>query len=546
MPDTHDAASAHSHHGLFGYPENTEEILSNPKNVDSFLRQKKSKEAQDVLQRLRILDEVIPQIVWTADPDGYQDYFNRHWFSYTGLTPDETYAGKSALHPDDFPHYVERWTTALRTGEAYEAEYRFRRASDGAYRWHLVRGVPIRNTAGKIVKWLGTFTDIHEQKQTQENLATVNRQLATEIERSWLSERRNRANLERLKNVIAIMPTGAIVADEEGRILHMNERCRTIFSISETQEEWTGRSLQDFFGAAEKVVEDCLTFRALCADLKTRSDMGDTKTELLLRDERIVVFENLPIIESGDARGHLLLFQDVTKERRIDTAKSEFMSLASHQLRTPLTSIRWALEWLGNQGAEEGVVAEILRDARRSASHMADSINMMLFISRVEADDLSLEYADVDIRKLLEELLSRYESNCRKKNLNVLLEAAAPSNVRTDRKLLEEILENLVTNAIKYSLDGGRIAVRASPVPDGLRIDVTDHGLGIPKAQHDKVFKKFFRAENVLSVATEGTGLGLYLASSLSKLLGGSLSFVSAEGAGTTFSLVLPRTAESS
>lgn len=120
-------------------------------------------------QRLRFLADAMPQIVWTARPDGGLDYFNHRWYEYTGLTFEQTrdWAWQSVLHPDDIANCLELWRRSVQTGEPYEVEYRFRRSFDGAYRWHLGRGLPMRNAEGKIALWVGTCTDIDDQKRIE-------------------------------------------------------------------------------------------------------------------------------------------------------------------------------------------------------------------------------------------------------------------------------------------------------------------------------------------------------------------------------------------
>ncbi len=130
-------------------------------------------EAESSERRYRTLAEAIPQIVWTARSDGFVDYYNHRWFEYTGLTEQQTYRHEgwaAVVHPDDLPVAREHWRRAFHTGETYDVECRFRRAADGAYRWHLGRAVPLRDSDGQIVKWLGTCTDIEEQKRSSEDL----------------------------------------------------------------------------------------------------------------------------------------------------------------------------------------------------------------------------------------------------------------------------------------------------------------------------------------------------------------------------------------
>ncbi|HYJ45452.1 MAG TPA: PAS domain S-box protein, partial [Pyrinomonadaceae bacterium] len=126
-------------------------------------------------ERYRYLADAMPQIVWTARADGHVDYYNQRWFEYTGLTIEETqgWGWQRVLHPDDLQPCLRRWARAVETGEDYEIEYRFRRASDGAYRWHLGRAVPARDEDGAILKWFGTCTDIDDHKRAEEALRFI-------------------------------------------------------------------------------------------------------------------------------------------------------------------------------------------------------------------------------------------------------------------------------------------------------------------------------------------------------------------------------------
>ena len=127
---------------------------------------------EDSERQLRALADAIPLIVWTAKPNGEVDYYNRQWELYTGLSTEQTYGWGWApvIHPDDLQACIDRWTQAFMSGEPYETEYRFKRGSDGSYRWHLGRAIPFRNEAGEITKWLGTGTDIDDQIRAKEQL----------------------------------------------------------------------------------------------------------------------------------------------------------------------------------------------------------------------------------------------------------------------------------------------------------------------------------------------------------------------------------------
>ena len=158
---------------------------------------------RDSEARYRFLADSMPQIVWTTEPDGNVDYFNQRWCDYTGMTLDETrgWHWGTVLHTDDLQNCVEIWTRSLTTGNPYEVEYRFKRAFDGMYRWHLGRGLPRRNAAGEIIQWVGTCTDIDDFKQTQTALMRLNEELETRVNARTAELARSNTELEQFAYV---------------------------------------------------------------------------------------------------------------------------------------------------------------------------------------------------------------------------------------------------------------------------------------------------------------------------------------------------------
>ena len=169
--------------------------------------------------------DAMPQIVWTANPDGWLDYYNQHWVDYTGMSVEQTqgWGWGPVLHPDDLQQCIDVWTHSVRTGAAYEVEYRFKRASDGQYRWHLGRALPVRDEQGLILKWFGTCTDIQDQKEAQAlvertvaerttELAQANAQLRKQIEERRKIHERQLQDTQRLNQIIA---TQSVLATAE-------------------------------------------------------------------------------------------------------------------------------------------------------------------------------------------------------------------------------------------------------------------------------------------------------------------------------------------
>jgi PAS domain S-box-containing protein len=169
---------------------------------DELLVRRQAEESlEEARNHYRFLAETIPQIVWTARPDGWLDYYNQRWFEYTGMTLEQTqgWGWGPVLHPDDLQNCVDVWNKAVRNGEPYEIEYRFKRASDGVYRWHLGRALPFRDVEGRIIKWFGTSTDIDDKKRAEEALLESQTELEARVNLRTVELRGANADLQRAK-----------------------------------------------------------------------------------------------------------------------------------------------------------------------------------------------------------------------------------------------------------------------------------------------------------------------------------------------------------
>lgn len=249
-----------------------------------------------------------------------------------------------------------------------------------------------------------------------------------------------------------------------------------------------------------------------------------------------------PLTEKGRVFGAILVLQDVSEERRLDYLKSEFITLASHQLRTPLSALRWYVELIGDENGglsedQKGYVKEMGVSLKR----MANLLDSLLRASQMEEGGLGLSLADTDLNQLISETDEDFRSIAKEKGIS--FSASLPEAVvtaRTDATLLRIVLQNLLSNATKYTDKGSHITLILEAAPAGYAISVTDEGMGIPVAEQKRVFQKFFRAKNVRQMDTDGNGLGLYITKSIVERLGGTISFESKEGKGTTFTVSFP------
>lgn len=240
----------------------------------------------------------------------------------------------------------------------------------------------------------------------------------------------------------------------------------------------------------------------------------------------------------------LLTLVDITKQKQIDQAKTEFVSLASHQLRTPISSMKWNIELLHSKKSGElnekqhKYLAKIERGVQRMDTLIRDFLN----VSKLELGTYAVQKKQTSMTGILQNALSEQDENIAAKRL--ILETELDKTVDTliaDEKLLLMIIGNLVSNAVKYTPEGGAVTIRTAGNERRVTFTIADSGVGIPKEEQDKLFSKLFRASNARENVPDGTGLGLYIVKHAVTLLGGDISVDSEENVGTVFTVVLPR-----
>ncbi|MBU2260294.1 hypothetical protein KKC44_06885, partial [Patescibacteria group bacterium] len=291
--------------------------------------------------------------------------------------------------------------------------------------------------------------------------------------------------------------------------------------------------------------DDHPMIRAL-KERKIQNASANEHMNVICKDDTLVPINYVvtPLLEDGKVLGAVAVMQDVTEERRVDYIKSEFISLASHQLRTPLSTFQWYLELFStDETAKEftNIQKDSIREMERASKRMTDLIETLLHAARLEGGVISPKIQKVEIVGFLNDIASEFRSIAKDAQIPCSISIPQePLEIETDPILLHVVLQNLFSNAVKYTKEGGKVSITLEKNKEAITISVKDTGMGIPKDEQPRIFERLFRARNVQTVDTGGSGLGLYISKMVAENMGGELSFVSEEGKGTTFTLALP------
>jgi PAS domain S-box-containing protein len=239
----------------------------------------------------------------------------------------------------------------------------------------------------------------------------------------------------------------------------------------------------------------------------------------------------------------LVTLVDIHEQKELERIKTEFLSLASHQLRSPLSNLKWYIDFLltrrSKQMTEE--VQGYLHKMYRRNADMAELVNTLLNLSRIEMGRIKIEKETADITEIAKSVVEELESEATEKKIALETAYSGDTVMETDRKLVRIILQNLLSNAFRYTLEGGSVQLRILASSSKVRMEVEDTGVGIPPDEQNNIFSKLYRATNAKKIEANGNGIGLYMCKELVENMGGEISFMSKEGEGTTFFVDLIR-----
>lgn len=345
---------------------------------------------KEVKDNFQSLVETIPQILWTAQPDGRIDYYNKRWYDFTGLNIRESLADDSwskVLHSDDIQNAMRLWRDSVKKGKPYEIECRLKDGKNDVFRWFLGKAVPIKGENGKVRKWFGSMTDIDAQK-------------------------------------------------------------------------------------------------------------------------------------------------------KVESRKDEFISIASHELKTPITSLKGFSQIVGKYVKKDKGVEKYLDRMDAQIDRLSILVNELLDVSKVQSGKLDLKREYFRIDQLIEEVVEEVQHAAEYHKIKI--KGKIGKEILADKYRVGQILVNLITNAIKYSPHAKQVLVNRKLKEGKIFISIKDFGIGISKRDLPRLFDRFFQASSRIRQSFSGLGLGLYISSEIAKRHSGKIEVKSKKGEGSTFILVLP------
>ncbi|MDD2716288.1 MAG: ATP-binding protein [Candidatus Wallbacteria bacterium] len=353
-----------------------------------------------------------------------------------------------------------------------------------------------------------------------------------------LNERKHQSSIE-LSTVLDGIAEGIIITDFDNRILHINEQAVRLFDPSKSPLSFQGKPFNEIVGIEEL---EGLIFHTFNNPEKV------LEKEIILNlpnRGRIFLLSKTRIMEDslGDPIGVVTVLRDTTMEKELEEEKNFFISCISHELRTPLTSIKGyisliLMERFGKLPEEYRNFSGVIL---RQCNNLIRLINNILDASRLQSNDLRLEYELINFPEFLRQLSENFKSLALEKKISVSEEFSTPlTEFVCDREKLESIFVNLVGNAIKFSPEGSKVVIKVLRRDEGkLFFSVRDFGCGIPDKYREKIFRKFYQIETGLNKSAKGTGLGLYIVHDIITKMGGQIWLESRVGVGSEFFFTL-------
>ncbi|CAK4030861.1 histidine kinase hhk6p [Lecanosticta acicola] len=526
-----------------------------------------NKQRQQNEQQFENICNKVPHLIWRTTPTGSHDYFSDRWYDYTGLSPEDSLGEGwvNAFEPKDLEVAVPRWEHSLATGDEYLTEYRAR-SRTGEWRWMLGRAVPMTDESGKIAKWFGTCTDIHELVIAREEAKQTQAQLERVIEHAnitlWTVDTEMKLTLAEGR------PMAYEVSRHDEPVFYYGDNGYTGLHISEVFRRQGRESEQEsFLRPIRNILAGRVQEEIIETQIFTTKRWFRTRLYPLLRQERKGGIEGESYIDgvvgvSMDVTGQRkaaerlaerdkenarLMAQSVAA-KEASKMKSQFLANMSHEIRTPIAGVIGMSELLldddnGELSKEQKDCAE---NIQRSANGLLTVINDILDFSKVESGRLDIEEVQFDLSVVIRDVNKMLGFAAERKGLEYVddIQHLKSWKVMGDPGRVRQVMTNLLTNSIKFTSEG-HVSMKVNVQKETadmveVHFTVEDTGIGIEEEVRRKLFIPFSQADSSTARRFGGTGLGLTISKNLVELMRGEISLESTLGVGTKATFWIP------
>lgn len=477
------------------------------------LQEQQLKESVELFQTMA---DNVPAMIWMSGKDRFNDYFNKTWLQFTGRTSQqESNEGWiEGVHPDDRQKCISSYNKALTAQTEFYTEYRLKR-HDGQYRWIADNSVPRFSPDGEFIGFISACMDIDDQKRFREKL------LANEL---------------LFKTISNAPPVGLWMTDTDGQNVFVND----------TWVQWTGIPAGQQRGAGwmTRVVEEdkLKAFEEFCA-ASAKKEKYTTEFRLINQqgDMRWCLTEGYPYYDiEGKFAGYAGSVTDITDMKRLEQRKDDFIKMASHELKTPVTTIKGYIQLLMKMvtSKENPFFTDSLLTMDKQVSRLSKLIADLLDATKMETGQLKVNPEIFSIHEVIEDILS----DVRTVSLTnaIVFDQHDDAFVYADKDRISQVINNLLNNAIKYSPGASEVIIETKMENNEIIVSVRDFGIGIAPENHEKIFERFYRVSDKKENTFPGFGIGLFIVKEIITLHKGRVWVESEQGKGALFSFSLP------
>jgi len=349
------------------------------------------------------------------------------------------------------------------------------------------------------------------------------------------------------KSILAILDNveeGIIITNPQGMLISANKEALSLLQIS--RKDYQNKPIPEHLLIEEPKGFFSDLSKYLATTAAAKEQVYESTVHIIRPDQSrfSAKAKFAPLNNKGVYAGTAVIFPDTQKEQEVERVKSEFLEVVSHQLRSPLGSMRWSIEMLlaGDEGKLPDNARERLKQVYESNRWMITLANDLLNVSRIDQGKIREEPELTNYLEIIKAVIAEEEVEAKKQGVTILLNLKSTqfTAIRIDQRCFREVIQNLLSNAVKYSSLNGKVTISCEQQDNLVKIDVTDNGIGIPEEDKKFIFSKFFRAANARKSRIDGTGLGLFVVKSYVSGWGGSITFESTQNKGTTFFLQIP------